>query len=207
MRRKIIVVSIAIIAMTVFIIIQASTGSQTTRDGLNRMENPYYIERIAAEGEMQDQAIADATAILESLKKKKVDLRGIQETIKVNLKYCFLNFDEMKKGDRADIEITKNLSYSLSLIYNLVMNCDYDGGERHTEKEKALWETSVYGYVNVAFRYFSDCSSLTQEEADYLEASHKENVLSKNLEKEADYFVETLRDVVVEAKEQGLLDK
>ncbi|MBR4020266.1 MAG: hypothetical protein IKI99_03055, partial [Firmicutes bacterium] len=153
----------------------------------------------------QDQAITDATKILQSLERNEVEIDEVKETIEENLQYCFSHFDEMKKGDRADIGITKELSYSLSLIYNLVMNCDYDGGERHTEKEKALWGTSVYKYVSVAFRYFSDCSSLTQEEGDYLDANHKAKVLSKNLEQEVEFFAESLRDVVIEAKEQGLL--
>lgn len=199
MKKKVGILLIVAMSLVVFIVLQSAFSvERSQKQEMNRVEDPYYQERISQELEMQEQGIVDATQLLEELKTSELDILKIEKVIQANLQYCFDNLSEMTKGDDADIEITKRLSYSLSFMYYSVMNCDYDHGKTHTENEKTLWDTNVYRFVSKAYKYFLDCDSLTQQEEDYVAAEKLAEKLDENLNKEIKHFVESLQSVVKE---------
>lgn len=199
MRKNSAILFIVIISVGIFFVLQfAFSTEKPQKQEINRAEDTYYQKRVAAELEMQEQGIADAVQLLENLKDPGFDISKIEKEIKTNLQYCLDNFSEMTKGDNADIEKVKMLSYSLSFIYNSVINCDYDRGKVHTENEKKLWKTNVYQFVSKAYGYFLDCNSLTQQKEDYIAADKLAKKLDKNLNEETKLFVDLLSLIVKE---------
>lgn len=205
--KKNIVVSVALISMLLFVSILYVVDGLIETEPKSRAEESYYSVRVGAENEMLEQANSDANTLLEALQKKTISTDEVEQKVKENISYCLTHFTELQNGDDTDLEVVKEMNYALAYLYIGVMNSDYDGGYRHTKKEKKLWGTLIYKYVDVAFGYAGECATLTQNKEDFEKADMYGKQISEDLDKEISLFVGALRDVVDEADEKGWIQK
>lgn len=203
MRKRIIVSSVVLITMALFVTMQYTIRDFIGTGPKLRAEDPYAQERTGEETKAMKAAAEDAAVLLDHMSKDKVDMENVKKQVKENLLYCLEHFAELRKGDDADIKIVKKMTYSLHFLYDAVIFSDYDGSYTTTEKEKALWKTGIRMYADQAKEYADCCSSLTQEEADFLEAQKTGRKIKRNFDKAVDEYVNALTAVVEEAKEKG----
>ena len=199
MKKQLIISTTVIVAMIVLITVHIIAEDNHKDGATKRAEKPDYIVRVSIENDMMERAIADEKVMLESFQSSRTDIQKAEDDIKKCLQYSIENFDELKKGDRADIEVTKELSYALAFLYYAGIDSDCDNGYNHTAKEWELWKTKVYQYVKTAHKYFISGSSLEQEEADYLIAKKQGEKISQNLDQEVSDFTKALAAVIAEA--------
>ena len=203
MKKKIIVSSVVLIAMALFVTMQYTIRDFIGTGPKLRAEEPYAQERTGEETKAIKAAAEDAGVLLDNMSKNKADTEKVKKQVKENLQYCLEYFAELRKGDDADIKIVKKVTYSLHFLYDAIIFSDYDGSYTTTEKEKRLWKTRVRQYVDKAKKYADCCSSLTQEEADFLKAQKTGRKIKGDLDKVVDEYVGALEAVVEEAKEKG----
>lgn len=203
MKKQLIISTTVIIAMIVLITMHIIAEDNHKDGATKRADKPDYIIRVSSENDMMNKAITDEKAMLERFKSSSVDNRKAEVDIKKCLQYSIENFDELKKGDRADIEVTKELSYALAFLYYAGIDSDSDNGYSHTAKERELWKTRIYQYVKMAHKYFISCSSLDQEEADYLSAKKQGKKIGQNIDREVSEFTKALAAVIAEAEKNS----
>lgn len=203
MKKKMIISSVVLIVMVLFVTMQYTIRDFIGTGPQFRGEEPYYQERAGEESKAREAAAKDAGQLLDGLSSGETDAEVAEAQVAENLRYCLENFAELRKGDDAEMEIVKKTNYSVTFLYLLIINTDYDGSRTTTDKEKALWKAEISLYTNVAEDYAINCNSLTQEETDFLEAEKKGRQISDHFDEAVEVYVKALIEVVEEAKEKN----
>lgn len=198
MKKKIIMSIMIILVVALFAIVRVAVGEVLdTKTQTNHAQSDYYRQRMDGEWKEIQKAIKDSDVMRDNLEIDSEKTDKCAQIVKMCLSYALDHFDELTKGDDADIDIVSKLSYAYSYIYYLETYSDYDQ-KVYTKEERELNKCLVTRYVNTAKLYMSDVSSNTQERADLLKAQDLARDLQRNLNEEVEKFVDCLVDVIKE---------
>lgn len=203
MKKKMIISSVVLIVMVLFVTMQYTIRDFIGTGPQFRAEEPYYQERAGEESKALKAAAKDAVQLLDGLSSGETDTEEAEAQVAENLRYCLENFAELRKGDDAEMETVKKMYYSLNFLTLPIDYSDYDNSYATTDKEKALRKAEISLYADVAKDYAINCNSLTQEEADFLEAEKKGSQISDHFDEAVEAYVKALIEVVEEAKEKN----
>lgn len=196
MKKQIIFSMAALIAVLVLVIFRITIGYDIEWE--KTIDNEYYGKRERAEWKSQEEADADAMEVFHQLEKNPADKKRCTEEVTACLRYALDHFDELEKGQRADVQITAKISYAHSYISALYMNSDYDQTV-HTAKERRFWKCLVNRYAHVLRNYAIEATADYQEKAELLEIQRLAQELSRNLDEEVEVFVDRLAEVMEES--------
>lgn len=198
MKKKIVMSITLILIVALFAIVRVSVGKVLdTKTQTDYAQSDYYRQRMDAEWKEMQKAIKDSDVMRDNLEIDFEKTDKCAQTVKRCLIYALDHFEELEKGDNANIDIVSKLSYAYSYIYYLETYSDYDQ-RVYTEKERDLNHNLVSKYIDTAKLYMSDASSNTQEKADLLKAQDLARQLERNLDEEVEKFVDCLVDVIEE---------